>query len=141
MTAIADPNTISAKWKRRVAGAQQDYKDGVTNTQKDWQGLTAQANANYKAGVQAAVTADRFLSGVNKAGTAKWRTNAASKGPARWSEGCQLAGDAYASGFAPYQAVIANTTLPARGPRGATQNYNRSQVLGQALNAARTGRK
>lgn len=141
MPTIADPSVISAKWRRRVAGAQQDYKDGVTGTQKDWQALTAAANSNFKTGVQTALAADRFLTGVQKAGTNKWRTNAATKGPGRWSEGCQLAGDAYAAGFGPYAAVIANVQLPARGPRGAAVNYQRSQVLGQALNTARVGRK
>jgi len=140
MVQIADPQTIAAKWMRKAGLSAEDYRDGVSRTPADWQALTLAAASSYKTGLQAAIAANRFESGVQNAGTAKWKKNTLEKGPDRYAQGVTLAGDSYARGFAPYQAVIANITLPARGPRGDIKNYDRSRALGQALNRARTGK-
>lgn len=140
MPQIADAGTISTKWSRKAALAAQDYAEGVQRTTADWAGLTTAAAIQYKAGLTAAMAANRFEAGVAKAGTAKWKANALAKGPDRYAQGVQLSGDAYARGFAPYREVIANTSLPARGARGDPKNYERSRVMGTALNRARTGK-
>jgi hypothetical protein len=140
MTQIIDTSSIAAKWSRKAAASADDYRDGVARTQADWQGLTLAAAAAYKTGLQASMAANRFESGVTNAGTAKWKNNTLAKGPDRYAQGVSLSGDAYIRGFSPYQAVIANTALPPRGPRGDLKNWERSKVLGQALNRARTGK-
>lgn len=140
MTAIPDTQTIGQKWSRKAAASAEDYRDGVTRTTTDWAGNTVAAAAAYKAGLTAAMNANRFEAGVSGAGTAKWKANTIAKGPDRYAQGVSLSADAYVRGFAPYQQVIANTTLPPRGPRGDARNWERSKVLGQALNRARTGK-
>lgn len=138
MALTLDVQRISEKWKRKSAASQQDYADGVANTSADWAGLTTNAAAAYNAGIQASLAARRFESGVAKAGTAKWKSQTIAKGPARWTQGIDLSGDNYIRGFTPYAQVIQGLSLPPRGPRGAAQNYNRSLVLGKALNDKRT---
>lgn len=137
MPVTLDVAKISEKWRRKSGASQQDYSDGVRDTGADWAGLTASAAAAYNAGIQAAIAARRFETGVTKSGTNNWRTQTMAKGPARWAQGIDLSGDAYIRGFTPYAAVIQSIILPPRGPRGALQNYKRAEVLGTALNNKR----
>jgi len=139
MPDIKPVDQIGAKWKSRAPQAQADYTAGVEGTKKDWAANTQAAVASYDSGVQASIQARRFEAGVAAAGTPKWRQRTLQKGPGRWVQGIQLSGDAYVQGFRPYAQVIASTSLPARGPRGSPQNYDRSRLMGQALNAARVG--
>jgi hypothetical protein len=140
MTQIADTATIASKWARKAALSAEDYRDGIQRTSANWADLTLAAAASYKAGLQAAMAANRFESGVTSAGTAKWKKNSLEKGPDRYAQGVGLAADSYIRGFSPFQAVIANTALPPRGARGDPKNWERSKVLGTALNRARTGK-
>lgn len=133
MANIKSMDRINAKWQRVTAGAGQEYAEGVANPKSDWKTETVGANASYKAGLQKSIANDSFKKGVEAAGTAKWQKNAMEKGPDRFMQGVGLAGDAYTSGFAPYRAVIAGTTLPARGAKGDPSNINRVAVLAKAL--------
>lgn len=127
----------AAKWSRNAQNAQSDYQDGVSNPRVNWDTATAAAASNYEAGVTKAIANKSFAAGVKKAGHAKWQQATLSKGPARFAEGVRSGQDAYTAGFQPYATVIQNTTLPPRGPRGSAGNYQRSQAMGQALNAAK----
>lgn len=140
MPAIRNVTDIAAKWARKAPMSVGDYEDGIRNTQADWATLTTQAAPAYVTGLQASMAAKRWEGGVAAAGTAGWKEKSLAKGPARWADGITKSGDAYSKGFAPYADVIRSTTLPARGPRGAQQNYQRSQLMGQALNRARVGK-
>lgn len=133
MPPVKSPDRSADTWERRVAASGQEYVDGVQNPRTDWKNATVAANANYKAGVQAAITQDAFAKGVNKAGTEKWQRNTIEKGPQRWQQGVSLAKNAWKDGFAPYAATIQSTTLPPRGPAGSPQNINRVTVLAKAL--------
>jgi hypothetical protein len=128
---------IMEKWTRVTQTRQQDYSEGVANPSKDWQTQTAGANAAYKAGVQASIAKDSFLSGVNRAGTAKWKLGATTKGPGRWAEGIGLSGDRYAKGYAPYADVITGLKLTPRGARGDAVNLQRVNQVANALHAKR----
>ena len=128
-----DARKGAKKWARRVAGAQEDYVDGVTNPIKDWGKETMASEARYKEGVTKAAQEGRFGKGVAKAGTKKWQTGAILKGPGRWVEGVAGAEDSQAEGFAPYADVINKTVLPTRYPRGDVRNIERVKVLAMAL--------
>lgn len=138
MANIKDINTSSSKWVARASVAGPDYTKGIQNPRVPWQTAAASAQANWQAGVTAAAAAGRFASGVNKAGNAKWQTNATTKGPARYTEGVALAQGAWQTAFGPYQTVISNVTLPPRGPVGSPQNLQRVSAITQALRAAKT---
>jgi hypothetical protein len=133
MAKIKDASTINEKWKRRAGNAQQEYTEGVQNPRADWASQTSAAEKSYEQGVQAAIGRKSFGKGVRKTGTEGWQRAALTKGPSRFSQGVTDSGDAYASGFAPYQQVIASTQLPERGPKGDPKNINRVSTMAKAL--------
>ena len=134
MPKIKDLSRISGKWTTVTPQRQGEYKTGVENPREDWKTATLAAAPRYQTGVQAAIAEKRFDKGVSNAGTSKWQQNASNKGPGRWAEGVQQGQGAYESGFAPFRDVIANTVLPARGPKGDPANIQRVAVMAKALN-------
>lgn len=133
MAAIKSVAAIAEKWARVTPQRTADYEAGVRQPTKDWQKLTAAANEGWKAGIQAAVQQDRFIKGVNRAGTAKWQQGSIEKGLQRWGPGVQLGEDAYTRGFAPYREAIASVNLPARFARRDPRNLDRVKAVVEAL--------
>jgi len=133
MTAIKDTSAISAKWQRRAATAGVEYEEGVKNPRSPWDTATAGAEKNYVAGVQAAISRGSFGKGVRKTGHAGWQKAATEKGPARYAQGVNLAGDKYQSGFAPFADTIKALNLPPRGPKGDPNNITRVGAIAKAL--------
>src|ERR1700739_3702847 len=134
-----DIGTIAAKWSQRAQAAGPDYTAGVKATQKDWAALTAAAADNFAAGVTQAVSDGRFAKGVTAAGTDKWRSAAAKKGAQRYPSGVASGQPAFNAGFAPFLAVIQNTTLPPRSPPGLPNNIQRVSTITAALHAKKLG--
>ena len=126
---------IAEKWARVTPMRASDYEAGVRDPLRDWATNAGAANAAYKAGVTEAVAKDRFLSGVKKAGTEKWKRKAVEVGPARFSQGVQVAQPDYEKGFAPFRDVIEKTTLPPRFAKGDPRNIDRVKVIAAALAA------
>jgi hypothetical protein len=110
------------------------------NTPKSWATAAGAAEKNYVTGVNAAAAAGRFGKGVAKAGDAKWKKNAAEKGPARYAQGVGVAQADYQSQVGPYLEAIGRVDLPARGPVGSEQNYARVGAIGKALRMLKVGR-
>lgn len=133
MAKIKPMGRITETWDRRSAASTPDYEAGVRDPAKDWAEEASGAEDNYNAGVQAAIARGAFGKGVTNAGTAKWQKNAIEKGTQRWAAGIRLAKDAYVRGFSPFHAVIQNTTLPPRGPKGDPKNIRRVEVMAAAL--------
>jgi len=134
---VPSAQTVAQKWSQRTAAATQDYTNGVSNPNKDWKTETVNAQSIYQAAVQAGNIGQKFASGVNKAGTAKWQNNAKTLGSQRFAAGVQNAMPAMQTGIEPFLAVISGLTLPERQPRGNPANYQRSAAVGTALNAKR----
>jgi hypothetical protein len=135
MAKIRDLDFVAKKWGTVTAQRGGEYADGVANPKADWKASTVAADANWKAGVTAAVTGGQFLKGVNKSSTEDWKSMAIKKGVARFGPGVTEAVPAYTKGFGPYRDVIANTVLPLRYPKGAPQNIERVRVMAAALRA------
>jgi hypothetical protein len=127
-----------AKWSSRAGAAGSDYAAGVTSTTKDWAGITAASQPNYEAGVTAAIGRKAFASGVNKAGTAKWKNGASNIGAARYPQGVAAGQQAYSDGFSPYAAKLDGLQLPPRGPKGSPSNIQRVAAVATALNNLKT---
>ena len=134
---IRSAEEIADKWAEITPGRSAYYAAGVEDPLEDWETNTVLAQAAYKAAVMAADIGARFLGGVKRAGTAKWKRKAMAVGPSRFSEGVGVAKDDFRTGFAPFQAVIAATDIPDRKPRGDPANYERSKKIGTALNKKR----
>lgn len=137
MAAIKPLDQASDKWVRRASVAGVDYQQGISNPRAPWAARSLESENNYKAGVTAAANAGRYGKGIKAAGDAKWQTRALQKGPGRFAEGVAIAQEDWQKGFAPYHETIRALTLPARGPKGAPQNYQRVQAIGTALRAVR----
>lgn len=133
MANVKSMDRISNKWKRVASGAGTEYEEGVRNPRADWATETKNAEGTYEEGIRSSIGRKAFGKGVSKAGTAKWQSNALSKGPGRFSEGVALSKDAYEEGFSPYREVISRTALPPRGPKGDPKNLARVAVLAKAL--------
>ena len=131
---------VVSKWTSKVAGAQQDYIDGVNNPKADWATETTKAEGRYKEGVQRAAAEGRFGKGVSSAGTDKWKKGATGKGPGRWVEGVGQAEDEYRQGMGEVLSTINSVSLPARGPKGDPRNYERVKAIGVALHNKFKGR-
>jgi hypothetical protein len=130
---VKDMSKISEKFVRRTGQAGEDYRNGVTSPRRDWATATKAAEGNYGAGVQAAIAKGRFGKGVANAGTAKFIKGATEKGVLRYGPGVAVAAGDYASGFEPFRAALASTTLPPRKARRDPSNLQRVNAVVQAM--------
>jgi len=133
MVAIKSSQNASAKWARRAGSAGQEYEEGVKAPRTSWAAATAAAAPAYDAGVTAAIGRKAFQNGVKNAGDAKWQKNAVEKGPARYTQGVQLAQDDYEKGFAPYRSALASLQLPPRKAKGDPSNIQRVAQVAKTL--------
>lgn len=137
MAAIKTLIDITKKWTTVTPQRTNDYTQGVTNPRVDWEAASVEGADSWAAGVQAAVTEGRFAKGVNKAGTAKWKSKAIEKGPVRWAQGVQLASDDFSRGYGPYREAIAALTLPPRFARRDPRNIDRVSAIVNAMIATK----
>jgi hypothetical protein len=137
---VPDLGKVAKKWSTRASAASPDYSDGVQSTAKDWQGAAIAGAANYKAGVTAAANAGRFEKGVARVGTAKWRSNALSKGPMRYAQGVSVGEQDYSAQMAPVLQTIGSIDLPPRQPTGSDGNIQRVALIAKGLRALKVGR-
>lgn len=128
------------RWERNTSQSTQDYERGIRSPKRSWAKSTCEAQDCYKAGVDAAQAKRLFAKGVKKAGTAKWREKALTKGPTRFAQGVSVAGGGYAAGFDKYHKIIKRTTLPARFPKGDSRNIGRCSAICAALGRAKAGK-
>lgn len=133
MAEIKSMSAIRDKWTRVTPGRVDDYKIGIENPKRDWEAETIAAEGNWKSGVDAAQAKGLFSKGVKKAGTAKWKDKALTKGPGRFAEGVYIAGPDYEKGFAPYHAAIERVDLGPRFARRDPRNLERVKKVVDAL--------
>lgn len=131
---------VVKKWTRKVAGASEDYREGIQNPKADWATETGKAEGRYKEGVTRAAAEGRFGRGVARAGTEKWKKGALEKGVTRWPDGVATAEDEYRAGMGDVLNVISGVTLPPRGPKGDPRNYERVKAIGDALHRMKVGK-
>jgi hypothetical protein len=131
--AIRSVDDIAKKWTDVTPGRAPYYEAGVKAPKKDWETETTNAAPTYKSAVQAANIDKLFSGGVKRAGKEKWERKATTVGVARYGPGIAAASEDYKTGFAPFQAEIAATDIPAKKPRGSSENYERVKKIGDAL--------
>ncbi len=137
MPPIRSVDLIAKKWAEVTPGRSAQYEQGVRNPVRDYAVNAAAAEPAWRAGVQAAIAANRFQLGVRRAGNTKWQRKAIELGPSRYGPGVAAAQQDYQAAFAPFRDVIERTPLPARGPRRSPQNIARVTAMAQALGAAK----
>lgn len=139
MTAIKPLNQIADKWAKNAAQSSDEYRQGVENPRSDWATETANAKDNWEAGLADAISRDAFSSGVQEAGTAKWKRRTLEVGPARYRQGVGVSKQEFQSGFSRFHSVIAGLTLPPRGPKGSPENLDRVRAVAEALHNEKIG--
>ena len=135
MPVIRALDEVARKWSEVTPARATEYVNGVTNPKADWKANTTAAVGNYALGIQSSLANKSYDKGVAKSSTEKWKSKAITKGGARFGPGVSDAKNDYSSGFAPYRDVIANTSLPARYPKGDPRNIERVRVMAAALRA------
>lgn len=139
-TSIVPPiGAVAAKWRKRVEGASDDYRNGVQARGASWGAAASAASGSFKTAISAADIEARYKNGVSGAAQAKYLKRATMVGPDRFAQAAPIAEPDFSSGVQPYLQAIASVDLPARGPRGSAQNYNRVKPIGDALSKLRTG--
>lgn len=131
--AIAD---IVEAWASYTPARSDRYAKYGSVAGDNWLRETTAAADNWHTAVTM-TTAQTFAGGARKAGAAKFNRKVKDVGVARFGPGVAAAKSDYNTGFAPYAEVIAAVTPPARGPRGAAQNYQIPQAYGDPLHAKR----
>jgi hypothetical protein len=136
---VKDPGTARDKFINRGAAAAPDYTNGVKGAGNSWQQNTAASADNYSAGVTDAISRGAFQKGVQQAGGAKYEQRASTVGAQRYPQGIRDAGPAWEAGTTPYLQTLSALNLPPRRPKGDPSNWQRAQVVGEALRRRKVG--
>jgi len=136
---VKDAATAASKFVQRAQAAAPDYAKGVTGAGNTWQAHAAAASDAWGQGVQAAVAGGRFVKGIQRVGGQKWETAATTKGAQRYPQGVAQAGPNWQAATAPYLDTIAALTLPPRRPKGDPANFQRAQMVADALRKKKVG--
>lgn len=128
---------VVAKWSDVTPGRSSYYEKGATVAGADWEAKALAAAVAYKSAVSAANIDKMFTGGIKKAGAEKYNRKVKDVGVGRFGPGVSAAKTDYEKGVAPMLDEIAKVELPARQPRGSSANWQRSVVVGIALNKKR----
>jgi hypothetical protein len=130
---VKPADKVAAKYASKATAAGGDYKDGLDFPKRDQAEAALAAGDAYEQGVQQAIADKRFQTGVQKAGSGKWKTKASTVGAQRFTQGVQAGAADYQKGIAPVLSTIAATELPPRYPKGDPRNLERVRVMNENL--------
>lgn len=121
-----------SNWTSAGPRATTDWVAGITNTQKDQAALAAAAAPRWFAGVQDAYANNRFQNGVQRRGTAYWKSQSEAK-QGSYTQGYTAGANNYGLAAAKFMPAIAQgvASLPPRGDLAA--NLQRSASLATYL--------
>ncbi len=130
---------IAAKYARITPGRVSDFEEGIKDTSPDeYERPTLEAEPIYERGVTEAIARKAFGKGVRGSGE-RWKDKSLDEGPSRFMIATGKAADEFEEGYAPYRDVIAELTLPPRGPTGDPKNIRRVEAIATALRKKKTG--
>lgn len=118
----------ATNWQGSSGRASADYVTGVTGTTKDQAALAVAAGSRYIAGVQDAYASGRWQAGIQRGGTAYWKSQTEKKA-GNYSAGYANGASNYAAAAQKVMAAIAQgvANLPPRGD--INQNLQRANSL------------
>jgi hypothetical protein len=134
---VPDAARAAAKYVRRAGQATTDYTEGVERSPKDQAALAVAAKPLFVAQVTAKETHDRWERNIKRSGNEGFKKGVRDKGAARYGPGVGAAEGKYAANIAASFGVIAATEIPAKGLPASDANFQRSRLIGQALNKLR----
>src|SRR5262249_35035117 len=136
---VKDTATARDKFTNRGAAAAGDYANGVKTAGQQWQQGAGAGAGNYAAGVQDAITRGAFAKGIQQSGSQRYQDRASTVGAQRFPQGIRDAGPTWEANTAPYLQTLASLNLPPRRPKGDPANFQRVQVVGDALRRRKVG--
>lgn len=122
-----------------TAGAE-DYKKNVAMSGEAWKSGATAGKENWNQGVLEAAARDGYGKSVRATDPSYFAQRASQVGGARFAQGVQAGADNWAEGSKPYQDAVSGMTLPAKGPRGAAQNFERAQAVAARQHELRVNR-
>lgn len=137
---IPTAQEVAAKWKKNASGAESEYVSKVK--QSTWKAEAVAGEDNYAKKVQEAISKKSRMKAIEKSSDAAWQGAVEAKS-GRYSSGVSGAENDMASGMTPVLNDIkaGMATLSKRGPKGSSENYERSKKLGSALHDSAEKRK
>lgn len=136
MITVKNAQASATLFANRAQAAGGQYTSGVQGAGPKWSAETLASAPNWAAGVQTAIQDGRFANGVQGA-QAKYVAGATGKGSRNYVPAVAAAAPAWLAGTQPFLNVIANLTLPPRGPVGSPQNNLRVSAVTDALRQAK----
>lgn len=130
---VKDATMSAQKYVTNTAAAVNAYKAGVQSPKQSQSAAAIAAIPTWQQAVSSPQAAAAMKSGLTKASDAAWVAGALNKGAARYPEGTRIAAPKWQQNVQPYLQTIASFNLPPKGIKGAAQNWQRSQALGQQL--------
>lgn len=134
---VPDAGRVGQKWVRRSGAATGEYVDGATRTQKSQSANARAAKQLWVQQVTAPASHDRWEKGLLAAGDDGWRKGVTEKGGNRYGPGVQASEGKFTGRLTGILSAIAAVEIPMRSLPASAQNYQRSQMIGQALNKLR----
>lgn len=127
---------IAKKWGDVTPGRASYYESETPKKSSLWETNAGGAKGTYKTAVADPKIGDRFAGGI-KGKAAKFARKVTDVGVARFGPGVSAAVSDMQSGFDPYAAELAATTVPDRGPRGDPKNKEIVSVIFDKLHKKR----
>ena len=123
-------------WVNAAGTASTDWAAGINSYSGDWAGTTVAAYSNWVAGLANAQANGLWQSGVQNAGTAKWKTNSQAKA-ANYTTGYSAGAPAFTQAIGKIIAAEQNivNSLPPRGSYA--QNVARMTTFVDDMHALR----
>lgn len=127
--ALPTAQAVAAKWKTRTSAAQQDYLDGVANTDKDPTALAIAAGPRLLANFTARFQDGTWANGLRRAGKAGWQKAVQDKGGQNFTNGVNAAENKVADAFGPLLAFEQNLQNEIGSMANVTDNDRDQRML------------
>jgi len=142
---VKDIGRASSKWQTNAANAQADYRAGVQGKGGKWQSNAAAAEGLWAQRIQEAIASGSRVAGINAVGGTNWEQATINKGSANYLTGVRdpMSVAKYQQNFGPILSAIASAVqaLPPRGPPMSAENLQRAQAIWQAVHNAAQARR
>lgn len=131
---VPEAAAVAGKWVRRATGAAMDYVQGVVRTPKSQSALARAARGLWVQQITNPATHDRWANGLARSGDEGWRAGVQEKGQQRFGPGVTASEGKFGSRMTGILQAISGVEIPVRGLPASESNFQRSRLIGVALN-------
>lgn len=127
------------RFVRNASAAVEDYKKNVAQSGAAWKAGAIAGTENWAQGTQEAISRGAYGKSVRNTDEGYVAQRASTVGASRFAGGVQAGAENWVEGSRPYQDAVASMSLPAKGPRGAAQNFERAMAVARRQHELRVG--